>query len=585
MKKRFISLFSILVIVPYTFFATTSCTFEDIFDHVAEEQKKLDKDKGKNDSDEKIQEENYDFIITPQNVTGDFRKFFQSIADKHSNILIKDGTYDIELVNGDGVKPKDGSTITFEKNAKIRVKPNRLERYSVFDLRGRKNITIKNPNLEGDKYTHLGSTGQWGVGIYIVSCSNIVIHGGYITKFWGDGLCLANCENVKIFNPELIDNRRQGISIISCENVEIHSPIITNTSGHKPGYGIDIEPDWNGEHVKGLKIYEATFKNNGNDTYPVGFCLSTRMVKNINPNKSRSLIPTHFDIELINPTFYGDALLISTPGDLAYGKIIIKNPVFHNVKEIGMFFLNHQSDNFKTEIINPTLFNSVQSNKRSIYYAPILFDCNHYATKAVGNRNITIENPKIIADDKAIYKTSAIRNIVHSTSYKDDLKNVTIKNLEIRGYSTPFSNYNGTGKVDTYSNLSDSFTLTLNSKGSNLPSFSFFPWQASEVSKTLERALIDFRENIKDPIIYLNDNIPISGFELYYVNNSANKMPLNLNFGTKYTPKRKTVKRAGQVQHSSNGITIPHGSHVTLVKKGANTWEIVDTKSSKNIRY
>ena len=561
---------------------TSACSVKDVVENVNEEKKKEEIQNSK----EKEEEKKYDFVITPKNVTGDFRTFFQNVVNSYSNILIKKGTYEIDLPNRVGVKPKNGCTITFEPNAKIKVKPNKFEHYYVFDLEGRKNISIINPNLEGDKYSHLGSTGQWGFGIYVRDCSNIIIHNPYITKFWGDGIILYDCQNVKIYNPKLDDNRRQGISIIACENVEIHNPIITNTSGGQvPGYGIDIEADWNRQHVRGLKIYNATFRNNGKDTYPVGFCLATRKVDRINPNKNLPLAPTYFDIELINPTFYGDALLISVPGDYAHGKITVKNPIFYDVKEVGIHFSNHQSDNFRTEIINPVLLNSVQLDRKSIYYAPILFDCNHYATKSVGNRNITIESPKIIADSKATYKTSAIRNIIHSTSYTDDLKNVAIKNLEIKGYSTPFSNYNGTEKMETYSNLSSSFTLTLNNRDSSLPTFGFVSWRDSEVSKTLEKALIDFKEDIKTPIIYLNDNIPISGFELHYANNSTNKVPLNLNFGTKSTPTKKNIQRAGQTKYSSSGITIPYGSHVTLIKKGANIWEIVNEKSSSNVQY
>ncbi|GIJ97693.1 hypothetical protein CAPN001_22620 [Capnocytophaga stomatis] len=588
MKKRIITLFSILIITPCTFFATTSCTFEDIFDHVTEEQKKLDK--GKNNDGGEIREENYDFVITPQNVTGDFRKFFQSIADKHSNILIKDGTYDIELVNGDGVKPKDGSTITFEKNAKIIVKPNSLDVYCLIDLRGRKNITLNNPNLEGDKDKHLTSTGEWCYGINVAECSNIIINNAKISKFWGDGISIRNCSNVKIYKPVIDNNRRQGISITSCENVEIHDPIISNTTGTYPAFGIDVEPNFNGEHVKGLKIYNAIFRNNGTkegSEYPAGFCLSTHMIGKALLPSNKELVSTYFDIELINPTFYGDALLVSTPTDFVHGKLVVKNPIFHNTRETSLYFFNHQSYNFKTEILNPIMYNSVQRETPSIYYTPILFWCfSDRTTKTTGTQNITIANPKIIADDTAKYKASVINNITNS-SFTDDMKNVIIENITQEGYDATLTNHNGNNdrnlnqRLATFSNLDKTFTLSINPKSSKLPKIK----SGIEVSKTLNNAIGDFRENIKDPIIYLNDNIPISGFKLYYVNNSANKMPLSLNFGTKSAPKRKIVKRADQVQHSSSGITIPHGSHVTLVKRGSNIWEIVDTKSSKNIRY
>ncbi|MDO4229341.1 MAG: right-handed parallel beta-helix repeat-containing protein [Capnocytophaga sp.] len=535
------------------------------------------------DSTKKTLTINYDFIISPETVRGDFRTFLQGVVSTYDKVLIKNGTYEIEVLDRGGVKPKNGCTITFEPNAKIKVKPNNFEVYSVFNLSGRKDITFWNPTLEGDKYTHKGSTGEWGHGISLMNCSNITIHNANISKFWGDGLYFNGCSNVKIHNPILDDNRREGITIISCENVDIYNPIISNTTGTSPAFGIDIEPNFNGEHVKALKIYNAVFRNNAQKQgkeYPAGFALSTHQVdKSLAPNK-KQFVPTIFDIELINPTFYGDALLISVPGNNTHGKIIVKNPMFYETRESALFFYNHQSNNFKTEIINPTLTNCVTLQERSIYYVPILFRCSDRAVKTTGSRNILIKNPKIIADNKAKYRANAIRNITPS-KFTEDMRDVAIENLVVNGYEIPFLNNRGGNDQSTYSILHSKFSLSLNKENSKLPNVV----SEAVVSKTLNNSLINFRENTNDPIIYLNNDIPISGFELYYANNSVNKVPLKLIFGTKTSPTKKMVQKTGETQRSSNGITIPYGAHVTLIKKGANSWEIIKTKSSNNVTY
>lgn len=531
---------------------------------------------------------NYDFVISPKTIKGDFRTYLQGVVTTYDKVLIKSGTYVIELVDHVGIKPKNGCTITFEKGAKIKVAPNNLRASAIFDFRGRNNITLWNPVLEGDKYEHIGTEGQWGHGIHLTDCNNITIHNPKITKFWGDGIYINNCKNTKIYNPILEDNRRQGISIISCENIEIYNPIIANTSGTSPAFGIDIEPNFNGDHVRGLKIYNATFRYNAlreGEEYPAGFCLSTKGVGTLSPNK-RELVPTHFDIELINPTFYGDALFILAPLDLVHGKITVKKPVFYNSREAALLFQNHQSNNFKSEIIEPTLNNCVDKDKNSIYYVPILFYCSNKATKTTGTKNITIKNPKIIADNNAKFKINAIRNITPSR-FTEDMKDVIIENLIVSGYDIPFYNHSGNSDLDmtrrlsAFSNLDSKFILTLNTKESKVSKLK----AGFENNKMFSGALADFRENVSNPTIYLTDDIPVSGFELYYINNSTNKVPLNLNFGTKSTPTKKTVQRSGKNQRSSNGITIPYGGHVTLIKKSANIWEIVSEKSSNNILY
>lgn len=585
MKKRIITSLLFLGIIPIIVFGGSSCTFEDILDHSSEKRKELDKNN-----------EKYDFIITPQNVKGDFRTFFQSIVDKHSNILIKDGTYDIELISEyRAIKPKNGCTITFESNAKIKVKPNGLDIYSVIDLKSKNNVTIINPNIEGDKYTHLGATGEWGNGINITDCSDIKIVNARISKMWGDGLYINNAKNVKIHNPVLDDNRRQGISIISCENVEIHSPIISNTSGTYPAFGIVVEPNQNGEHVKNLKIYNAIFRNNGklNDGGEfegdfAGFCLSPHQISKKKPTNQKEFIPTTFDIELISPIFEGDQLLISASSDLVKGKLTVKNPEFRESYISAVYILNHQSNNFETEIANPLFYNCVKkTNLLSSYFIPMLFNCNKQGVKTTGNKNISIRNPRFIADKNATFNKNAIRNITPS-SFSEDLKDVRIENLIIDGYSIPFYNHSGISdpNLSNFSNLHSKFILTINTEKSKLPSFGFSRWSDFEVVKNLDKTIVNINENtIEAPIIYLNDNIPISGFELYYANNSTNKVPLNLNFGTKSTLTKKTIQREKQKQRLSSSITIPHGSHVTLIKKGTNLWEVVNKKSSSNIQY
>lgn len=268
---------------------------------------------------------------------------------------------------------------------------------------------------------------------------------------------MRNCENIKVYNAHFFDNRRQGISILGGKNIEIRKILVENTGGQNPGYGIDVEPDWNGDGVIGLKIYNATLRNNGNGTYYTGgFSLSTHHSGRLKAGQSR-LVPTYFDVELHQPVFEGDALMISSETDYVNGSMKVYQPVFKNSKNTAIYIHNHISDHFKTEIYNPKLENCVTTSRRTIYLNPVLFYVDNQAQKSNGTKNLLIQNPVITASASASYKEYGIRNITPHT-FKEDLKNVKILNAQITGYKERF--YNHSGDIKTTGTPHSSFVIT-----------------------------------------------------------------------------------------------------------------------------
>lgn len=121
-----------------------------------------------------------------------------------------------------------------------------LEGYSIFYLRNCENVYIHGfGKLIGDKDIHVGSTGEWGYGIYLDVATNIIIDGLELSKFWGDGICFnyasPYCQNVIIKNIKIHDCRRQGISICAGKNIIVEDFYIYNISGTAPQSAIDIE--------------------------------------------------------------------------------------------------------------------------------------------------------------------------------------------------------------------------------------------------------------------------------------------------------------------------------------------------------
>ena len=152
------------------------------------------------------------------------------------------------LIGPQGLQLKSNSKVLFQKNSKLVVKENTKEFYSALNFENVDKVEVYFANLIGERYQHLSTKGEWGMGIYIVHSKNIFIEKPIITKFWGDGVYIGKLEGITssniIINAALIDeNRRNGISIIAGENIEIKSSIISNTYGTSPEYGIDVEPN------------------------------------------------------------------------------------------------------------------------------------------------------------------------------------------------------------------------------------------------------------------------------------------------------------------------------------------------------
>lgn len=196
----------------------------------------------------------------------DYTIYLQKGISENSICIMPDFSV---LVNENGLQLKSNQKILFQKNSKLVMKPNAIDRYGILNLFNVRNVDLYYPNLQGDREGHLSTSGQWGMGIYILSGSDISITGSNIESNWGDGICIGgrngvSSSGITIKNSLLKDNRRNGITIGGVNGLVLENAYIANTAGHNPQAGIDVEPDSNQYDVKNVKLNNIETVNNGN---------------------------------------------------------------------------------------------------------------------------------------------------------------------------------------------------------------------------------------------------------------------------------------------------------------------------------
>ncbi|EFF82094.1 hypothetical protein HMP0015_2376 [Acinetobacter haemolyticus ATCC 19194] len=266
----------------------------------------------------------------------DITAYVNQLIKQKKAVYIPAGTYLIDA--NKSIMPKNGSEIRLDPNTKLKVIPTKHGSYRVFQVKNVKNVKVSGGTLVGDKHTHIGNTGEWGMGIEIRDSQNISISNMNIDKMWGDAIYVGtsgknSTYDISLKNIKMDDNRRQGISIISVNKLLASNITATNTSGAMPASGIDIEPN-NGSMI--LKdIVLKNIKTSGNQGSGIQIGLSRY-------NNSTKQVSITIEDHLDSNSRHG--LLIGAINKKAIGAISIKSNASKNC------FNSWNNVNFKVNI-------------------------------------------------------------------------------------------------------------------------------------------------------------------------------------------------------------------------------------------
>lgn len=166
--------------------------------------------------------------------------------DVKNRVVIEDGNYQVSARYSNDACLSLGGNTELVVNGVIQMVPNDYEICYVIQAIGDSIAIHGNGTIIGDKHTHTGDTGEWGMGISLRAARHARINGLTIRDCWGDCIYIDDgSTDVIIENCHLDHGRRQGISVVFADSVIIRDCTITNVGGTAPEYAIDVEPDEN----------------------------------------------------------------------------------------------------------------------------------------------------------------------------------------------------------------------------------------------------------------------------------------------------------------------------------------------------
>ena len=326
------------------------------------------------------------FGATGDGVTDDTAKLQAAFdSEARNNLFVLDGTYMIDALTG--VFIKSDSFIQWSKNAVFKAITNSAGNYAILNIRGVSNITLIEPVVKGERSTHIGLTGEWGMGFYITNVSDISLIRPKATDCWGDGFYISGVDNCYMEYPVCDNNRRQGISVISAENFLINGGRLDNTNGANPQAGIDFEPNNNTQKLVNCVVNNIRCSGNagpGITIVPFGLDSTSKDVS----------------ITINNPVIDGnDEGVYIVPTADVKGSIVINDLISKSSRLSGVR-IDSNANGIKTIIKKPIIENANGNGSTSDL---------HGAAITIGSRpgeptstypigNVEIYNPTIKSD-------------------------------------------------------------------------------------------------------------------------------------------------------------------------------------------
>ncbi len=344
-------------------------------------------------ADTKQQIEDTVILIKPTMTTEEI----QTLLNNGGSFKFVKGEYHLEFlpiyVEATCLDIQDDTEIFFEKGVILKGPINNLEYYRIINMEKKKNITLHDAIIFGDKHEHTGEDGEWGHGYVIRGSQNITLNNCSAFKCWGDGLYIGPSTDYNVthsYNIEINgfladDNRRQGISVTSVKRLRINDPVLKNTEGTNPSAGIDLEPNNNGNFMEDVVI---------NNIYTEG----NRIGIEVNLDRLIGFNPKNISIVINNHLSFEDTIGANIKSGLREGtftgKIVYNNHQYRYSYYTPLHIEWYSDLKARIEINNPTIIDgNVRGGTAQVTASAISLRNYDVGNRKIGN--IEINNPDI----------------------------------------------------------------------------------------------------------------------------------------------------------------------------------------------
>ena len=185
-------------------------------------------------------------------------------------VYVPAGTYMIDALIS--LKLKSNMNFEMTNTTTLKVIPNDKEKYRLLTAWNCKNVVVEKGTLFGDRSSHKGTTGEWGMGLDIRGSDNVKVTNVTSKNMWGDGFYIdrrggTRCNEIDLTYCVALNNRRQGLSVIDVNGLEVRNSEFSTTHGTRPQDGIDFEPNkphvtYGRNVIENVLVVDCNFRNN-----------------------------------------------------------------------------------------------------------------------------------------------------------------------------------------------------------------------------------------------------------------------------------------------------------------------------------
>lgn len=290
----------------------------------------------------------------------DYTSYIQTAINNYSNLVFP--AFPI-MINDKGLIIASNKVITFLAGSKLLLKPTSAFYYNVLRMSSVTNVTLYNPVIVGDRYKHIGTTGEAGSGIGIRGSSNITIYSPNITACWGDGIYIGqinsvtNCKSITIKDAVLKSNRRTGITVVSVDGLTLDNCYAGYSDGAQPMCGINFEVNNPACVIKSINVTNAKTEYNLGNGIQVGL----RRILGAGNRTTDLTFTNHIDTKSAKCGFKVACTSGTTPSTgVLYSTIKVTNPIWKASNAIPFYYSTDQT-NFKLYISSPDIYNTSSS--------------------------------------------------------------------------------------------------------------------------------------------------------------------------------------------------------------------------------